>query len=83
MIKTLLGIGVLTWNRPERVSDRYGTVALIADGENSYTTGGSYLPLEPVCGRGKLSVVVLETRTSTHIGAESFPRLAGQDRGFC
>lgn len=68
MTKTLLGTGVLTWNRSERASDRYGTVALIADGENSQTRGGSYLLLERVCGRGRLFVVVLEERTSTHIG---------------
>jgi hypothetical protein len=67
-MKILIGTGVLTWNKSERVTDRYGTVALVPDGVTSLTGGGGYFPIAPVSGRGRLFVVVLESRTSTHIG---------------
>jgi hypothetical protein len=72
--KVLLGEGVLTWGRGERISDRYGTVYLIEEGCDSTTTekpcpsliGPAVVPL---AGRhGELIAVVLSTRKSTHIG---------------
>lgn len=66
-----LGIGVFTWARCERVSDRYGSVYLIPEGNNSLT-GAAARSLVSVpaglAGEGSLWVIVTETRASTHIG---------------
>ncbi|HSL82426.1 MAG TPA: hypothetical protein VLF66_06585 [Thermoanaerobaculia bacterium] len=64
----LIGTGVLTWNSAERTSDRYGAVALMPDGATSRTAEESYIPIGPISGRGRLVAVVLQSRTSTHIG---------------
>lgn len=69
-----LGVGVLTWNRSERVSDRYGAVYLIEDGQNSFSDGPSpsLVRGEGVkrCAglKGRLVAHVMQTRDSTHIG---------------
>ncbi len=69
-----LGIGVLTWGRGERVSDRYGAVFLMPEGQNSLNSGDPFVPLArpstitTTDGRGRLIAEVLETRQSTHIG---------------
>jgi hypothetical protein len=68
-----LGKGVLTWNREERVSDRYGTVYLMEEGHTSLTTKSSPslvgAETPTLSGKkGKLVAVVLEARESTHIG---------------
>ena len=60
----LLGRGVLSWPREERISDRYGSVAL-------FTTAGDdavSLPFEKASGYGRLVAEILETRDSTHVG---------------
>ena len=69
-----LGSGVFSWNRYERVTDRYGSVLLLPEGGDSR----SLLPqpsqinreLAKQCDglKGKLSVKVTATRESTHIG---------------
>ncbi len=70
-----LGVGVLTWARGERVSDRYGSVFLMPEGQNSIHHDGSAnisllrpSTISTTDGRGRLIVEILETRESTHIG---------------
>lgn len=64
-----LGIGRLSWPRGERVSDRYGVVLLMADGD-SFAEPSQYIrpAHRPVGQRGTLVAEALETRESTHIG---------------
>lgn len=67
----LLGKGRLTWGRYERVSDRYGGVALMSDGDSlTPPTDDKYEQFvdAPFGAHGTLMAVVLETRESTHIG---------------
>lgn len=74
----VLGTGVLTWARGERVSDRYGSVFLMPEGQDSLNHGdrGPYaatsddpiIDLTRVDGQGRLIAEVLKTRQSTHIG---------------
>lgn len=74
----LIGIGVLNWDRSERISDRYGIVCLFpcAGGYNGNagTPIGRFAAIgatsyEPLAGtRGRLVAVVKEARESTHIG---------------
>jgi hypothetical protein len=68
---TLLGTGRLTWNRGERVTDRYGAVYLLASGD-SMTEATHIAPItlspELVGKRGQLIAEVIETRESTHLG---------------
>jgi len=62
----ILGDGVLTWSRYERIGDRYGSVYLLADPDSEDKIAwSSDLPLGT---KGKLSAVILESRTSQHIG---------------
>jgi hypothetical protein len=67
-----LGTGVLTWNRDERISDRYGTVYLIDEGHNSNMLEPSPSIIKSVDGlvgkRGALLARIIESRKSTHIG---------------
>lgn len=60
-----LGVGVLSWPRFERQTDRYGTVLL-----RTGPDGEDYASFEaaPVGSRGQLVAVVLETRPSVHCG---------------
>lgn len=60
--KCVLGKGSLNWSRLERISDRYGTVAL--------SKGEEPLELDEACGGcyGRLVAVVLEVHKSSHIG---------------
>lgn len=73
-MKTKIGEGVLTWSRSERVSDRYGSVYLISEGQDSLTPGPARsLVNREVADRligktGELVAVVTGTRDSTHIG---------------
>jgi hypothetical protein len=65
----VLGEGQLSWNRSERVSDRYGAVGLYYDahwqaGENSQLLNGRSRAGE----RGVLRAVVLESREADHVG---------------
>lgn len=68
----VVGIGILTWFKAERVSDRYGSCYLMRDGIDSNTT----LPPPhhaamwfPKSGQpGTLFARVVEPRDSTHIG---------------
>lgn len=65
----VVGTGVLTWDRSERISDRYGFVYLMSEGSNSLSDAGQYVALAiPRSRRGALVAVVIETRQSTHIG---------------
>jgi len=63
----LIGTGILNWPRKERVSDRYGLVAVWPRGDEL----GKPLPMDihPLDGvRGQLIAKVLEAKESTHIG---------------
>jgi len=71
----LIGTGVLSWPRSERVSDRYGKVMLMDEGNNSIGGGngknGKLTPAKdlPEAGtQGRLMVRILKTRESIHIG---------------
>ena len=80
-----LGTGVLTWNRDERVSDRYGTVYLIDEGHNSNTAEPSpslikSVPDGIVGTHGILLARIVEARKSTHIG-DLFRGVAPRERG--
>lgn len=70
-MKYVIGKGVLTWGKVERVSDRYGSVFLLKDGGNSWNSVGT-VPLDlkrDLIGKlGTLKARVLETRQSTHVG---------------
>lgn len=63
--KILLGIGILNWDRGERVSDRYGFVKL-------FTSVGIEETLlfdeDHKDRKGRLVAKVIETRKSDHIG---------------
>lgn len=68
----VIGEGILTWNRGERISDRYGTIYLMAGGGNSLVGEDEvHRPVlrtpdgEPL---GHLVAEVVATRESTHIG---------------
>lgn len=67
-----VGKGILTWLKSERVSDRYGSVYLIEDGQTSLTgDDDGKLPTlwSPPAGEmGVLIAEVLDARESTHIG---------------
>ena len=75
---TLIGRGVLNWQRMERVSDRYGAVHL--DDHSGEYLGVEDIPAGPIkaafvpvtrqrVGKtGKLIATVLEARKSGHIG---------------
>lgn len=65
----ILGTGVLSWPRSERVSDRYGCVWLMADATQEQVLGGVAGVAEPHVGqRGRLVARVIEARQSHHIG---------------
>lgn len=73
--KVHLGAGTLTWSRAERVSDRYGSVYLMADGNNSlnHSAPAPSLVRQGMVDRwtgfrGDLLAVVVANRESTHIG---------------
>ncbi len=68
-----LGTGTLTWAARERIIDRYGTVYLVPDGDNSLTSAPSRSLILPTASehagqRGKLAAHVITARDSTHIG---------------
>jgi hypothetical protein len=68
-----LGTGVLTWNRDERIEDRYGTIWLMAS-----VTDETPVPFAQLKegSHGKLVALVLEARQSHHMGdlfREVFP----------
>ena len=63
-----IGTGVLSWDREERVSGRYGAVYLMGPGVNSESRSATYTPLDIPDGRGTLVAIVLEAQQSTHIG---------------
>lgn len=63
----LLGIGVLNWNRAERITDRYGSVKLyISEAYDCEET----IPIDAVKEGeyGELIAVVQKTRKSRHTG---------------
>jgi len=70
----LLGTGVLTWGRMERISNRYGFVYLMPDGHNSLSAAEPrrWSPepgtMDFAGMRGRLVAKVIESRKSTHIG---------------
>ncbi len=73
-VTVVLGEGVLTWPRYERVGDRYGVVNLMTapvENLNDFSFTPDYVTLggDPFAGSdGKLVATVLETRQSGHIG---------------
>src|SRR5262245_59579085 len=68
--KILLGTGRLTWDRMERVSDRYGFVYLMEYGDSMspHKLAPLTIPKEHLGKRGSFMAHVIETRQSTHIG---------------
>ena len=66
-MRTLIGSGQLTWNRAERVTDRYGAVGLMGD---DLPRGKDYIALDESKEElwGRLVAVIRETRPSGHIG---------------
>jgi hypothetical protein len=66
----LIGRGILTWIKSERVSDRYGTCWLMTEGDNSLS--GSFTRAEmwfPPDGEyGTLIALMLKPIESTHVG---------------
>jgi hypothetical protein len=74
MVKHVLGTGPLTWDKSERVSDRYGAVYLDKDNSLSETIGKVEFNVELAEElasrkvRGRLTALVKETRKSTHVG---------------
>jgi hypothetical protein len=70
MDSVTIGKGILTWDKSERVSDRYGYVWLMDYGDSLSATHKA----APITGKklngkfGTLTARVLETRESTHIG---------------
>lgn len=65
-----VGTGRLTWDRRERVIDRYGYVYLLASGDSLSPSEDAPLtiPNELIGKTATLKATVLETRQSTHIG---------------
>lgn len=67
----MLGSGVLSWTRNERIGDRYGIVFLMQDGQTSETKEKNSISLnchELEGTKGKLVARVIQPRKSTHIG---------------
>jgi hypothetical protein len=65
---TLLGIGVLSWSRDERVTDRYGFVTLYATVDADKTVLSAIACRRVDRQRGRLVAQVVISRTSRHIG---------------
>jgi len=63
--KILLGIGILNWDRGERVSDRYGFVKLFTSVNNEETL---LFDKSQNDKKGRLIAEVIRTRKSDHIG---------------
>lgn len=64
-----LGTGRLSWCRHERISDRYGSVILMLDGDSVVEPSGYVeMPKDASGERGSLVATILEVRESTHIG---------------
>jgi hypothetical protein len=66
----VIGEGVLTWDASERISDRYGAVFLMNDGDSMHEPSGYVLIPDdvPVGMPGWLVAEVVATRQSTHVG---------------
>lgn len=66
----LVGRGIFTWSKFERVSDRYGTCWLMSDGDTSLSNGFKKAEMWfPINGeRGQLIARVLDARESSHVG---------------
>jgi hypothetical protein len=70
----ILGTGALTWDKGERVGDRYGIVYLHTENSRGQRISDMSFDKEPSAtlanagARGKLIAVVKEARESTHIG---------------
>lgn len=67
-----IGTGRLTWDRSERISDRYGAIYLIDHGDSLSSGPTPYselnIPQEWKGRRVRITARVLESRDSTHIG---------------
>lgn len=67
----LIGTGILTWDKNERISDRYGSVWLMNSG-NSLSEGIDVAKInldKSLIGKHvKLMAEIVETRQSTHVG---------------
>ena len=59
-----VGAGCLTWDRHERIGDRYGAIKLYPDPDSDRPVALH----EPPVTRGHLEAVVTRTRDSRHIG---------------
>lgn len=62
----ILGTGMLTWSRYERIGDRYGTVSLMVSPVRD--DFASFTDTPPDGTVGTLAAEILETRQSAHIG---------------
>ena len=63
----LLGIGILSWPRFERIGDRYGSVFLMDEALTDYCNPVGLVRLTEGL-EGRLVARVIETRQSRHIG---------------
>lgn len=77
-MEVLLGEGVLTWPRYERITDRYGSVGLIKTWETFFSPNIEDIVefLDPPIGEfGQLIAEILEARRSPGVGdiARSIP----------
>ena len=70
MGRFVIAEGVLTWDASERISDRYGAVFLMNDGDSLHEPSGYVLIPDdvPVGMPGWLVAEVVATRQSTHVG---------------
>ena len=64
--RVILGTGQFGWQRRERVTDRYGAVALFDTGDGPALNLEVFTRIEGQ--RGHLEAVVIETRQSAHLG---------------
>lgn len=71
-MSTMLGRGVLNWNRYERIGDRYGAIWLYREPMTEAFNPNANTERHPwpalPAGRGRLVAEVLEARESPHIG---------------
>lgn len=74
MVRIHLGTGAVTWDRAERITDRYGFIYFTSSNSHGKFIGDFDLNAEDVKRLaakevyGRLLAVVRETRKSTHLG---------------
>lgn len=74
MVKRSLGTGMVTWDRGERIDDRYGFIYFYEENSQGESVGSAEMDIVKAKEladreiRGKLVAEVRETRESTHVG---------------